>query len=1254
MPNHEVQLPLVSRLGTEVKVMAPNRSADIFRAALFLLAVMTALGFAADPAGALVVDFRQGSNKNPTQGNVVWIGSIMQESNSTYYEGTSALQRLVFIDIPSTTGNVHALKFSHQANKSTSHAYDFITSWSQALQAGAAIGGPTMFVTLNECGEVIGPPKTLGAICTALHSSGYTYVVDAPDVMGSVLGDDVAARVGAYEAVLGNRTVKLYGNSPISSASLTFDGYSGSGDLYAEYTLTWVSASDRVALELAGHLASGLDPLNAGVGYGVGRGSASISGGPYHFKLATLDGASLGSQDNQIKGADIHLPPPVCNVAPGTQWTCQGGSVTFADNTSGGGGGYTYCWQKAPYTGPCLSSTNLLEFTNASEADSGWYRVIVTDANSLKDTCYAYLGVWEHPQCNLSPGIDSVCIGSSTTFTDNTSGGAGGYTYCWQKAPYTGPCLSVASFLDIVNATLSDSGWYRVVVADANGCTDTSYAYLGLYESPICSVTPTSVSVCAGGSATFTDASSGGTGSYNYCWQKAPYTGPCLSESNTLQITNAQLADAGTYRVIVSDVCACSDTCYVSLTVWEPPPCEISGFPSVCAGHTTQWCAPSAPGGMTYNYSWTGPESFSSSERCVDVGVAGTYTLRVTDQHGCECEATKSLIVYGLPGCSITRTGGELSVLCPCFEGQDPLPTHEFCGPAGMTSYLWTIEGAAEIVGYNDGECVEIRTAALCDTFFTLTVTVVDLHGCSNTCSRTLYVDDDEPPVFVYCPPDTVLECSDDMSEVWTPIIDGGDALTRIINAGGVWSAHATDNCDPIPVAEYADTGERPTNWQPRVDSWGSCGEDTTILRVWTATDQCGNQATCTQVIAIQDTIPPSMICAPDGTVPCGTEVVFTPPTGLADNCDPLRLVEIVEVSTDIVPGPGPGEYTHTRCWTATDSCQNAAPICCQSIVVEACPEFFCTFTNGGWGSECPPDQAGNMFSTQPGCIRDHYFYDVFPDSQVMIGDPEGLGAGHPTVYAAEWTSPAAIEAFLPAGETSGALTEDLTNPVVTPAGVLAGQILALRLNVEYSCAGVFETVELSTSSACYRDFIIPESCGKFAGLTVGQFLSVADLAVGGKKNALAPFSATLPDVNYTATCLNEEFVGCGPTTPLAPRDINEETAGSVDAERIGDEQSSFADAPGRFSVQQSYPNPFNPSANIVFGLPGDGNVRVEVYDIVGRKLVTLLDEHRQAGYHNVVWSGKDADSKPVASGVYFCKVTFGHEASIVKLILLK
>jgi len=167
----------------------------------------------------------------------------------------------------------------------------------------------------------------------------------------------------------------------------------------------------------------------------------------------------------------------------------------------------------------------------------------------------------------------------------------------------------------------------------------------------------------------------------------------------------------------------------------------------------------------------------------------------------------------------------------------------------------------------------------------------------------------------------------------------------------------------------------------------------------------------------------------------------------------------------------------------------------------------------------------------------------------------------------------------------------------------------------------------------------------------VDRFLAVADSAVGGRTEALTPYGATLSDVNFTATCLNEMFDNCDITAFSAT--LDRPMSQSVQGSESGDELSNTP-VPKEFAVRQSYPNPFNPSATIVYALPTDGRVTIEVYDIVGRKVATLLDEQKQAGFHSVVWFGQGDQGKPASSGVYFCRVQFGGLSAVSKLLLLK
>jgi len=817
----------------------------------------------------------------------------------------------------------------------------------------------------------------------------------------------------------------------------------------------------------------------------------------------------------------------------------------------------------------------------------------------------------------------TVCQGNTAQLCATMTGGLGPFTYSWNTGATT-QCINASA-----------AGTYTVLVTGANGCSGQGSGVLTVNPLPTCSITGGSEAICASATTQWCAPVAPAGVTYAYAW-----TGPGGFTSTTRCIT---IGAAGQYSLTITDNHNCQSSCNRTLTVYSLPTCSVTGGSNaVCVGGTTEWCAPVAPAGVTYAYAWTGPGGFMSTTRCITIGAAGQYFLTITDSHGCQSSCNRTLTVYSVPVCSITRGGEESDTVCPCSLNQDPIPTNQFCGPAGMASYSWSISGGGKIIGDVTGRCAQVQSDVSCDTSYTLELTIENGNSCSSTCERTLRVVDKSPPTLTYCPPDTVIDCQD-LDEFWAGPAKGGKMVNYV-------KAVAVDGCDSDPSVDYADTGGRPTNWMPRVEeSVGSCGEDTTIVRRWYVRDFCGNvDSSCVQVIAIQDTIPPMLVCAAGDTVPCGGNVIFTDP-GATDNCDPQQLINLVVVSTDTIPGPGPGQFTHTRCWAASDSCQNLSPVCCQSILVEACPEEFCTFTVGGWGSGCPDLEQNDSLSTQPGCIRDHYFTQVFPNG-VLIGDPTGI-PGALDFYAAKWTTASAVENFLPADGTPRALRRDVADPTRTPAGVLAGQILALRMNREYSCAGIFATVGLQTAPNCYGTFVVPGPCGKFAGMTVDRFLAIADSAVGGRTEALTPYGATLSDVNFTATCLNKAFDNCDITvyTATSDRPMSQSVQGSE-----SDKVLSYAPVPKEFAVRQSYPNPFNPNVTVVYALPADGRVTIEVYDIVGRKVITLLDEQKQVGYHSAVWFGQDGQGKPVASGVYFCRVQFGTHSAVKKLLLLK
>jgi multisubunit Na+/H+ antiporter MnhE subunit len=94
---------------------------------------------------------------------------------------------------------------------------------------------------------------------------------------------------------------------------------------------------------------------------------------------------------------------------------------------------------------------------------------------------------------------------------------------------------------------------------------------------------------------------------------------------------------------------------------------------------------------------------------------------------------------------------------------------------------------------------------------------------------------------------------------------------------------------------------------------------------------------------------------------------------------------------------------------------------------------------------------------------------------------------------------------------------------------------------------------------------------------------------------------------------------------------------------------------PKEFALNQNYPNPFNPKTNIGYALPSAGHVTVEVFNVLGQRVTTLVDENQEAGNYLVEWDATDADGAKVSSGVYFYKLNAGDVfVKTQKMVLLK
>ena len=92
---------------------------------------------------------------------------------------------------------------------------------------------------------------------------------------------------------------------------------------------------------------------------------------------------------------------------------------------------------------------------------------------------------------------------------------------------------------------------------------------------------------------------------------------------------------------------------------------------------------------------------------------------------------------------------------------------------------------------------------------------------------------------------------------------------------------------------------------------------------------------------------------------------------------------------------------------------------------------------------------------------------------------------------------------------------------------------------------------------------------------------------------------------------------------------------------------------PKRFVLGPNYPNPFNPSTIIPYQLAASSVVRLEVFNLLGQRIATLVDEERPAGFHTATWTATNAAGRAVAAGVYIYRMTVGEERQTGRMVLI-
>jgi hypothetical protein len=726
------------------------------------------------------------------------------------------------------------------------------------------------------------------------------------------------------------------------------------------------------------------------------------------------------------------------------------------------------------------------------------FKIKVVDGNGSTDTTICSIYVKSSP-VNLDCGVcgsGQAFVGKAFSETLVASGGTKPYTYSIVSGSLP-PGLTLNTSTGVVSGTPTTAGSYTFTakVVDANGYTDTATCTLSVINTPVnldcgaCGSSNGKVGTAYSASL----AISGGKAPYTYSISPGSLP-PGLTLNTSTGVISGTPTTPGSYTFTskVVDANGTSDTATCTIVITGSTinlDCGLCGGakPTVGMAFSAALSLTGGTGPFTFSiYSGSLPPGLTLNKTTGVVSgtptTSGTYTFvaKVVDSKGAS-DTTAS--------CTITVLPAPINLDCgSCGTGNAAVGTAyssslNVTGASGSVVFSIISGSLPPGLTLNSSTGVISGTPTTAGTY-TFTSKVVDSKGSSDTQSCTIIVL--ATAIDLQCG-----SCGAAKGVVGTSysstlkVVGGTPSFTFSIISGslppGLTLSNSTGTISgtPTKAGSYTFTSKV-------VDSKGK--SDTvvcTIVVVSPVNLQCGACGSSTVYVGTAYT---SSLGISGGSSPFTYSISSgSLPPGLTLNS-----------TTGVISGTPttPGSYTFTS--KVVDSNGITDTTTCTIIVKGTikCGDYV-TYTQGGWGAS----PAGN----NPGTLLANNFSKVYGSTGVSIGGS----------YKLKFTSASAIDNFLPQGATAGVLGGNATNPTTSAAGVFAGQVLALQLNVDFSNKGILRSGLANLKIAT----------GPLAGQTVTQVLALANQVLGGQTSAL-PAGLTVSMLNDIIDAINNNFDG--------------------------------------------------------------------------------------------------------------------------------
>ena len=421
---------------------------------------------------------------------------------------------------------------------------------------------------------------------------------------------------------------------------------------------------------------------------------------------------------------------PVFIIQPTNEFVPVGQLATLAVVATGTQP-LSYQWSLVGGGSPAYATNSVLIVTNAQNGDK--YNVRVSNAPGSVKSTNATLYVGVPPAMVVQPTNEAVVVGSTATLSVVASG-TSPLAYQWL---FNGLILTNATNSDLVisNAQVSDSGRYRANVSNPFGSARSITVTLQVGVPPVIIAQPTNLTVPPGAMASFTVGATG-TAPLSYQWSLGGTNLPGAT-TNSLVIPNAQLSDAGSYAVLVSNPFGSAASANAVLTVGIAPAIVLqpsNQLASVGASATFAALANGTPP-LAWQWSFNGTNLPGATNNVLvitnaQLSDAGTYAAQVANPLGSDTSSNAVLSVGFPPGISSQPVNqnvvlGATATFQVSASGTPPL------------QYQWSFEGTLLPTATND--LLTITNAQVSDAGH-YTVTVSNAFGMADSSNALLSV----------------------------------------------------------------------------------------------------------------------------------------------------------------------------------------------------------------------------------------------------------------------------------------------------------------------------------------------------------------------------------------------------------------------------------------------------------------------------------------------------------------------------------